>query len=268
MPFSIDLYTDRRTWVHAVDPRVKLLFVAVSLVLLLRYRNVFVLLAALVLLHLLHLAARTPWRKLAGVWKALLPANILIASLWILFYPSGESILEFWIIKITLVSVAQGLALALRIDAMALVVFAWLFTTEQPALVRGLVKLGLPYEWGLTLALALRYIPSFQGLYAQIADAQQARGLVINEGSGFRRVRLMMPIFVAMIISALRSSEQLARALEARAFGARGIQRTYLHELTMRPMDYALTALILAGFAGLLALNLALGFGTPPIRLL
>ena len=84
-----------------------------------------------------------------------------------------------------------------------------------------MVKLKMPYEWGLVLALALRYIPTFQGAYTLISEAQQARGLEIS-GSGFKRVKLMMPIFVAMIISSLRASDQLARALEARGLGAPG----------------------------------------------
>ena len=267
MPFTVDLYTDGHTRIHALDPRVKLLFVASALVLFLRFRSVFVLLAGVLALLLLHAAARTPARRLAGLGKALLPTNVLIATLWILFYPSGEAFFEFWRIRLTWLSVAQGLALALRIDAMALAVFLWLYTTDQRRLVRGFVKLGLPYEWGLTLALALRYIPSFQGLYTQIADAQQARGLNIQEGSAYRRVRVLMPIFVAMVISALRSSEHLARALESRAFGARGVRRTTLHDLALRREDYVAAALLLAAFAALLALNLALGFGAEPIKL-
>ncbi len=267
MPFTADLFVDRPTRIHALDPRVKLLFVASALVLFLRFRSVLVLLAGALLLLLLHAAARTPARRLASLGKALLPTNLLIASLWILFYPSGEAFFEFWRIRMTWLSVAQGLALALRIDAMALAVFLWLYTTDQRSLVRGFVKLGLPYEWGLTLALALRYIPSFQGSYAQIADAQQARGLNINEGSAYRRVRVLMPIFVAMVISALRSSEHLARALEARAFGARGVRRTYLYDLALRREDYVVAAFLLAVFAALLAFNLITGFGAQPVQL-
>ena len=57
---------------------------------------------------------------------------------------------------------------------MSLLFFVILFTTRQNDLVRGLVRLGLPFEWGLTLAIALRYIPTFTHAVAQIQDAQAA----------------------------------------------------------------------------------------------
>ena len=44
--------------------------------------------------------------------------------------------------------------------ALAFTIFLWLFTTDQATLVRSLVAIGLPYPWGLTLAIALRYLPT------------------------------------------------------------------------------------------------------------
>jgi len=132
--------------------------------------------------------------------------------------------------------------------------------------VRSLVKLGLPFEWGLVLALALRYIPTFQGTYTLIAQAQQARGLDISSGTGFKRVRAMMPIFVAMIISSLRASDQLAKALESRALGASGVRRTTLHDIHFRPVDYLLIGLLLTLTLGLMYLKLGYGFGSDPLN--
>jgi energy-coupling factor transport system permease protein len=268
MPVGVDLYLKRQSWLHGVDPRVKLLFVAAMIVILLVFKNVFFMLAALLLVHVLHWSARMPRSKFLFIWKTLLPIAIMISTLWVLFYPTGTPILEIWVIKITLLSLAQGIVLALRITTMAFVVFAWLYTTDQPSIVRSLVKLKVPYEWGLTLALALRYIPTFQGMYGMISEAQQARGLRISEGKGFKRVRALMPIFVAMVISAMRASDQLANALEARALGASGVKRTYLHDIHYRPWDWAYTVFILGATILLLYLNLRLGFGKQPVSLI
>ena len=41
MPVVVDLYTPRQSWVHAIDPRVKLLFVACFILLLLVFNNLF-----------------------------------------------------------------------------------------------------------------------------------------------------------------------------------------------------------------------------------
>ncbi len=267
MPFVIDLYSQRQSWVHRMDPRVKLLFVAGSLLLLLVFKNVFIMLSAAVFVHLLHLSAKIPREKFVFVWKTLLPVSLLMFSLWVIFYPTGETISQFWFVKISILSVAQGLVLALRIITMAFVVFVWLYTTSHSSLVRSLVKLKMPFEWGLVLALALRYIPTFQGMYALIAEAQQARGLNISQGSGFRRVRTMMPIFVAMVISSLRASDQLAKAMESRAFGTQGVQRTTLYDIEFRQADYVFMMLIVAGLIGLLVLSFRFGFGVHPLNL-
>ena len=77
-----------------------------------------------------------------------------------------------------------------------------------------------------------------------------------------------MPIFVAMIISAMRASDQLANALQARAFGASGVERTYLHDIHFRPLDWAYTVFILGVTFLILYMNLRLGFGKHPINLI
>jgi len=267
MRVAVDLYVRRQSWLHATDPRVKLLAVAVGLVILLAFKNLYVMLTVLIGLHVVHWSASIPREKILFVWRTLLPISIMIATLWIVFYPSGTPILEFWLIKVTPLSVAQGLALALRINAMALLVFAWLYTTDNNELVLSLVKLRLPYSWGLVLSLALRYIPTFQATYGMISDAQQARGLRISEESGFKRVRVMMPIFVAMVISALRTSEDLAKALEARGFGLVGTHRTFFRDLDFRGLDWLFTGTLLLAAAVMIYLNLSYSFGQHVLRL-
>jgi energy-coupling factor transport system permease protein len=268
MPIVVDLYLHRQSWFHRADPRVKLLFVAAWLILLLVFKNVFIMLGALVLLHLLHWSARMPGEKFLFIWKTLLPIGLVMTILWVIFYPTGDPIFQIWFIKVTPLAIAQGSVLGLRIMSMAFVVFAWLYSTDQTSLVRSLVKLKVPYEWGLVLALALRYIPTFQGMYGVISDAQQARGLDYSDTRGYARVQAMMPIFIAMIISSLRASDQLAKSLESRAFGARGIRRTYLHDIHYRATDYFYTLILFLTVVAALYLRIAYNFGVHAIKLL
>jgi len=276
MSFSFDLYVQRRSWLHAVDPRVKLAFVFLGTILMLAFKNLFIMLLSLVITHLLIFSAGVPGRKVKWVWKTMLPINILIPILWVAFYPEGPVVLfQFWFLKVTALSVVRGVSLALRLDAIAFLCFTWLFTTDQASLVRSLVKLGLPFEWGLVLALGLRYIPTFYGLYTVVSEAQQARALDLtggnpSTGSGhrfFTRVRSYLPILVAMMISALRTSEQLAMAMESRALGLPGVKRTCLRDIRFRPADYVYTAFLFAIFSVLLTLRSQFGFGAHPLYL-
>ncbi len=66
-----------------------------------------------------------------------------------------------------------GALLASRLLAVSLAFFFWLSTTDQGEMVRGFVALGLPYEWGLTIVLALRYLPILAGLFDQVREARR-----------------------------------------------------------------------------------------------
>jgi energy-coupling factor transport system permease protein len=141
-----------------------------------------------------------------------------------------------WRVRITTQGLFQGLSTALRINALAFVFLVLLFSTDQARLVRGLVKLGLPYEWGLTLAIALRYLPTLYGIYTTVSEAQQARGWVVGEGSFVQRIKSYLPILVAVIVTALRLADNLSMALSARGFQS-GARRTYLRDLELSLAD-------------------------------
>jgi len=265
MTLAFDLYLPRRSPLHRLDPRVKIILLAAGTVVLLAMQNLFVCLAWLLVNHFLFLAARVPLARLRALWAAMLPLSLLVFVTWPLAYQEGGAVLlAFWRVKITALSVAHGLALALRLNALAQMYFLLLLTTDQMTLVRGLVRLGAPFEWGLTLAIALRYIPVFFGAFQMIAEAQQARGLRLNQASWPGRLRAYLPILVAMIITALRTIDNLARAIEVRALGA-SAHRTSLKTLAFTRSDWAV--LIIGGLAAIILLyaRAALGFGAHPL---
>jgi energy-coupling factor transport system permease protein len=234
---------------------------------LLLVNNVWLILAVLALTHLLLLSAGIDRARLGWVWRMMAPTIVTITVLWIILYPGeGPTLLDWWFLRITPASLAQGLAIGLRLAALAFVLFVWLFTTDQATLVRSLVALGLPYQWGLVLAMALRYLPTMGSLFRMISDAQQARGLDLARGGPLRRARAYLPITVAMLIAALRTAESLSYTLESRALGARP-HRTFLRELTFGPWDAAWVIAVVLVTATILWARLALGFGVHPLQL-
>jgi len=237
MSFAFDLYVDRPSWLHRLDPRTKLAFVAFSSVLLLSFGHPLVPAAFLLAVHGVLWSGKIPGSRLRWAWQRMGPITLLILLLWPIFYPQGDEVLwQVWRVRITTQSLWQGLSTALRVDALAFVFLVLLFSTDQARLVRGLVKLGLPYEWGLTLAIALRYLPTLYGIYTTVSQAQQARGWVVGEGGFVRRMKSYLPILVAVIVSSLRLADNLSLALAARGFQP-GARRTYLRELKLSPAD-------------------------------
>ncbi|MCX7683621.1 MAG: energy-coupling factor transporter transmembrane protein EcfT [Anaerolineae bacterium] len=264
MDSRFDLYVAHRGWAHGIDPRIKLLFVLAGIVSLTLFSNLFFLLAALLSIHLLMASAGVPRERFLWVWKTMVPINLLLPVLWALFYPEGGALFELGILRLTPLAVIRGLGIAARLDTMAFICFFWLFTTDQRAIVHSLVRVGLPFEWGLVLAISLRHLSTFHNLYQMITEAQQARALDLSKKGFLQRLKAQLPILVAMVINSLRIADKLALALESRAFGLEGVRRTYLHDIRCTRRDYLLGGLILLGFCGLIWVR-TLGLFTHPL---
>ncbi len=257
MSSRFDLYVARDSWLHRLDPRTKMAFVAASFAVLLPADRLPVVLGYLVAVHLLLWRARIPRQRIAWLWRQMWPVSLLILLLWPLSYPVGEpALIDWWRIRITLPGIVQGLLAALRINGLAFAAFVLLLTTDQTRLVQGLVRLGLPFEWGLTLALGLRYLPLLHGTYGTIADAQRARGWTPEREGLIRRLLAYRPTLIALVIAALRLTDRLTYALAARGFRP-GHPRTVRRPLRLRRVD----RVCLVGLGLLTAALLALQFG-------
>ncbi|MGQ9766294.1 MAG: energy-coupling factor transporter transmembrane component T family protein [Anaerolineae bacterium] len=255
MAAEFDAYVRRSTWVHALDPRVKLAFVALVFLFTFLWDAPWPSLAISAACLWLAGSARLGWARVGHFLRGMAPLLLFILAANVLLGPRGGALwLEWRWVQVTEAAVRQGVTLVGRLLSLALTFFVWLSTTDQRELVSGFTALRLPYAWGLTLTLALRYLPILAGLFQQVTEAQQARGLDLAQGGFMARLRAYRPVLVAVVIGALRHGEQLGWALESRALGAPGIRRTTYRPLNLRPADRIGLALL----AGALITGLAL----------
>jgi energy-coupling factor transport system permease protein len=188
----------------------------------------------------------------------------MILILQPIFAPGPDpDLLRLGPLRITSSGILEGVSFALRAAALAFVAASLLLTTDSNQLVQGLVKLGLPYPWGLTVGLAIRYLPTTYGLYVTVGEAQQARGWIVGRGGFVQRSRSYLPILVATIIAALRLSDNLALALAARGLGY-SAQRTVLHDIHFKRADWLAVALSICIVGVLIVLRYGLGWGAEP----
>jgi energy-coupling factor transport system permease protein len=240
-----DLYVPRSTWLHRLDPRVKLWATVVGFTIAFLLPNLIAQLVFLLALHALLLSQHIPWRALYGLWRQMAILIVLILILQPIFKPIGPTIFEFGPLSLTSGGIYQAAVLAVRTLVLAFVMGTLLFTTNQHALVRAFVRLGLPYTWGLTLSLTLRFLPAIHSLFISIREAQAARGWV-PKGNFLRRIREYLPVLIAVVIGTLRMSDQLTLALAARGLGTMQ-PRTTWHELRMRANDRLAFAVLTLG---------------------
>ncbi len=258
MSVALDFYVHRESWLHRLDPRVKLWGMLVGFATAFLLPSLIVQGVLLLGLHLLLLGNGIPWRVLRGLWRQMALLIVLILVLQPFFAPSGDVLVAVGPLRLTVGGLVQAGLFATRTLAIAFCVGALLFTTDQRALVQAFVRLGLPYTWGLTFSLTLRFLPAIQQLFVTVREAQAARGWVA-EGNLFRRFREYLPVLVAVIIGTLRMSDRLTLALAARGMGAPAqtpdsvsVQRTVWRDLRMRSTDW----LVFTGITlGLLAIS-------------
>ena len=264
MSQRFDFYLPGDSWLHRLDPRAKLWMVLLASIVGVMFRQIAVLLTLLILAHLAVLSARIPFDRLRWLWTRLTPLLVMILILQPFFAPGpGVDLVRLGPLRLTIFGILEGVSFALRAAALAFVAAALLVTTDPNQLVQGLVKLGLPYPWGLTVGLSIRYLPTTYGLFVTIREAQQARGWLVDQGGLVQRARSYLPILVATIIAALRLGDNLGLALAARGLGYPA-RRTTLRDDHFTPVDWLAVALVTVLFGGLVALRYGLGFGGAP----
>ncbi len=249
MSTDFDLYVPGSSWLHRMDPRVKLLLSLEITLALFLWPTPLVIGTALVLMHVWLLWIGVPARQLRWVWVVMLPLFILVPLTWFLFQPVGAPFWRWGWLQLSWSGLWHGLWVVLRLTALAFAAFLWLYTTDPSLMMRTFLGLRLPYMLALTLALALRYLPTVAGLYMQVRDAQRARGIDLDAGSWYRRLKARGPILIAVIISTLRLAQNLSWALETRALGATlapGRRRTVWRPLRLSREDRVSLILLVA----------------------
>ena len=242
----IDLYTEADTFLHRMDPRVKIVAVLLVTILGLVLSSLYSLLVLLAFIFVLLFLARATFSRTVFALKFVIRFMVLIILLWPIFDPSGTPVLaSLGPVKITEPAIWRGVTSAARVGCLATVWYILMFTTSQRDLVRALVKLGLRFDFGLALAISLRFLPTLSATLDSIKDAQRARGLELDKGGLLRRARNYVAVLVPTIVSALRTADLLSLALQSRAYGAKA-DRTYLRDLKMRRADGVALAVVVA----------------------
>ncbi len=252
-----DLYLRRCAWLHRADPRAKLIFVVLCMAALLVTHHVIPLALGLLATHLIALSTRIPPRHLLNAWRTLWSLTLIILALSsITWDAAAPALLQIGRFSITVPSILYAAGLALRIDALAFAFLLLLWTTEQGELIVGLTRLRLPFGASLTIAIAMQLVPTLGRIAGEILEAQQARGLQARLRNPMAAARAYLPALVPLLITALRMVDNLAMALEARAYRA-GAPRSSRRVLRMHAGDWGI---LLAGLvSALVALWFRLG---------
>lgn len=139
--------------------------------------------------------------------------------------------------RITLEAIFYGLMMTLRILIVVSAFTVFNFTIHPDDQLRAFIQLKLPHKSVLVTSMGTRFAPLLFEDLVRLGDAQRARGLEIDRGNLFRRIRKRSSLIIPLLANALDRTVQMAEAMESRAFG-QGNNRTFFKRLKVTPFDW------------------------------
>lgn len=238
---NLFLFLDRDSPIHRLDPRTKLFLMLGSFAVAALFSAPLPLLCLLGVL-LAYGAMGGALGNLRRIWVLLLSIAAVSIASWSIF--AGGSTPLFW--RATREGMLYGVGAAVKIISMIVSGLVFLSTTKTEEIVLGLIRLRVPFQAAFAFSLAIRMVPTIIGTAVTVTEAQRSRGLDTESGGPLARLRTYVPLLVPIFLHTLRNTDQLAKALESRGFGARR-ERTSLLTIGFHAADTA--ALILGAIA-------------------
>lgn len=133
-------------------------------------------------------------------------------------------------------------------------------------LVYNLGSRGIPPEIAMGLSIGFATLGLLTQETEQITDAQQARGYDVRPKNIIERIKVIVALVLPMFFATIERAQNVAVAIQARAFDYNIKARTYRRALFFHSMDYIFIVVMVGLFFSGLALN-HFGLHNPTERL-
>lgn len=185
--------------------------------------------------------------RLASLLKVLLPLAAIMLALQMIFVQGGERLVGF----VTSEGLVTGSKACLRLLGVALPLVLVLTVTKLTDLANACVEiLHVPYRYAFAFTTALRFVPLFGQEMNAIMEAQTARGVEYDTKNPIKKLQLMLPLCIPLLISSVGKTDATALAAEQRGFYLRTRESSY-KRYPLQALDFAAVAvaaaLIVAG---------------------
>lgn len=151
---------------------------------------------------------------------------LLIVVIFQLFFTPGRILLNLEWLRITREGLSNAIVLSGRLTLAILFSISLSLTTSpleiSAALESILKKLRVPNckasEFGITVTLALTFIPLISLQVEKVTMAQKARGVVFDRGNLFKRIKNALTVIIPVIANVLKRAQDTAMALQVRNY--------------------------------------------------
>jgi len=249
--------------VHRMDPRIKIIFTILLIVILFVAKTIPGLIVNILLLLLIYAVAGIPFKMVLKSLKPVLPI-VLFTGVVNLFFimGEGEPLVSFWKLHIYKEAIVFAVMLAVRFSMMVAGSSLLTYTTSPIEMTDAIERLLWPFklvklpvhELAMMMTIALRFIPLLIDETVKIMNAQKSRGADLDTGKLMQRVKALIPILVPLFISSFRRADELALAMECRCYRG-GDGRTRMKQLHMKLLDLFGSVIFLTFACGVVVCN-------------
>lgn len=228
-------YYPAQSFVHRLDPRLKILALIAFIVLLFVADNFYSLFAVALLIALSIALSRVPFKSVLRSVKGVMFILVFTAVLNLFFQKGDHLLAEWWIIHIYAEGIVFTVFFVLRLFFLVMASSVLTLTTTPVSLTDGIESLLKPltyikfpvHELALIMSIALRFIPTLIDETNRIISAQKARGADFESGNIFKRIKAIIPILIPLLISAFRRADELGDAMDARCYSGSKTRTKY-----------------------------------------
>lgn len=243
-------YVPGDSFLYRLNPVTKIIFAVIFAITCFCTSNI-IFLCVMLLLGIAMAVSCSLLRPTFGLMKAVLVFSLVLAILLLLTTPQGTELVKLPWGYIGTGSILVAVTTIIRLEAAAIPLFLTFYCTKMTDLSNSFVKvLHVPYKYAFTFASTVHFIPVFMNDMRGIMEAQTARGIEFDQGGIVKKIRLMIPLCVPLLVSSVRKTNSAAIAAEVRGFNLRTRESGYKqYPFSVSDGMVMLLALILLAFA-------------------
>jgi len=270
--FALGRYVPYKSFLHRLDPRVKVFSLIVLLVAIFMPQVNFsmsflieglIFILLLILLCVAHIRFSKLLKSLSSLWFMAL----FLLLIYILAPHSDYTHIAFSVgsLDIYYESLLEAGRILLRLVLMMMAAMILTSTTKPLDLTSAfewylypLKFIGVPtHVLAMIISLALRFIPTILEDVERIMKAQESRGVNFGRGHIFSKIKAIISLIIPLFVSAFTRSDELANAMECRGYDPNA-KRTKYRKLSFRWWDafeLIIVALFVSGCITISVLN-------------
>ncbi len=259
---TIGQYFPGNSFLHKMDPRMKLVLTLIFIVCIFICKNFWSLALMVLALAIMVLCSKIP---ISTIFKGIRPIVIIIvltALINVFYVDKGTTWVDWRFIHISSGGVFTAIFMVVRIMCLIVASSLLTYTTSPTLITDGIERLLSPLKFmrgsvhtvAMMMTIALRFIPTLIDEFDKITSAQKARGADLETGTLVERAKALIPVIIPLFITSFRRAYDLAFAMECRCYhGYEG--RTRMKEMHLERRDYVALLFQVLILAGIILLN-------------